>query len=178
MKATLVTKSDTAYITHQDRQSVINAAVAATSINLTTDVITKASHGLSNGDVLMITNAGTTDLSLSTPYFIINKATNTFELALTVAGTKVDIGGTDTTAPTYQRISTLTTATRVNGKIYVGGAGVVVALPQSHDDTDDPTPTPGGAVSFTAVAGGLIPIEIKKVFNTSTTATLMICIHD
>lgn len=50
--------------------------------------------------------------------------------------------------------------------LYVGGAGIVVAVLQ--DDT---------AVNFTAVAGEILPLRIKRVNNTTTTATLMVALY-
>jgi hypothetical protein len=46
--------------------------------------------------------------------------------------------------------------------IYVGGAGIVVAVLQ--DDT---------TAAFTCVAGQTLPIKAKRVNSTTTTATLM-----
>ena len=50
--------------------------------------------------------------------------------------------------------------------LYVGGAGIVVAVFQ--DDT---------TVQFTAVAGEILPIRIKRVNATNTTATLMVALY-
>lgn len=50
--------------------------------------------------------------------------------------------------------------------IYVGGAGIVVAVQEDGD-----------LVNFTAVAGGVIPIRAKRVNNTDTTATLMVALY-
>ncbi len=50
--------------------------------------------------------------------------------------------------------------------IYVGGAGIVVAV-QSN----------GSAVNFTAVAGELLPIAAIRVNSTTTTATLMVALY-
>lgn len=50
--------------------------------------------------------------------------------------------------------------------IYVGGAGIVVAI--MEDDT---------AVNFTAVAGEILPIAAKRVNATTTTATLMVALY-
>lgn len=46
--------------------------------------------------------------------------------------------------------------------IYVGGAGVVAAV---FED--------GTVVNFTAAAGEVLPIAIKRINNTGTTATLL-----
>lgn len=180
-KAVKVTPSDSAYITTKSRYDIAPAtAVLATSLTVASDLIGSTAHGMSNGDTLTISDAGTSDLSTSTTYFVINKNANDFQIALTFGGSAVNIGGTNTTPPTYVRRTSLTAAFPVSGYLYVGGAGVVNALPADHHDTDDPTTTSvfGGAVLFTAVAGGYLPVKIKKVFNTSTTATLMVLKHE
>lgn len=50
--------------------------------------------------------------------------------------------------------------------VYVGGAGVVVAVFQD-----------GATASFTAVAGQVLPIRVKRVNSTNTTATLMVALY-
>lgn len=50
--------------------------------------------------------------------------------------------------------------------IYVGGAGIVVAVSQSGD-----------AVNFTAVAGELLPLRAIRVNSATTTATLMVALY-
>lgn len=55
---------------------------------------------------------------------------------------------------------------RLTDAVYVGGAGVVVAVFQ-----DDST------ASFTAVAGEILPLAIKRVNDTNTTASLMIALY-
>ncbi len=50
--------------------------------------------------------------------------------------------------------------------IYVGGAGIVVAVTGNGD-----------AVSFTCVAGQILPIEAIRVNSTTTTATLMVALY-
>lgn len=58
-----------------------------------TDVITSTAHGLSDGDVLLLTTSNTlpAGLSTSTPYFVRDSTTNTFKLAATAGGTAIDI---------------------------------------------------------------------------------------
>jgi len=52
-------------------------------------------------------------------------------------------------------------------KVYVGGAGNVVAV-----DAD------GNAVTFTAVAAGtMLDIAVRRINSTSTTATAMVAIY-
>ena len=49
--------------------------------------------------------------------------------------------------------------------IYVGGAGIVAAVFQDNS-----------VVNFTAVAGEILPIRIKRVNAANTTATLMVAL--
>ncbi len=58
------------------------------------------------------------------------------------------------------------TQERLTDAIYVGGAGIVVAI--FENDT---------AVQFTAVAGEILPIACKRVNSTTTTATLMVALY-
>jgi hypothetical protein len=51
--------------------------------------------------------------------------------------------------------------------IYVGGAGIVVAIMADGNN----------AVSFTCVAGQILPIRAKRVNSTTTTATLMVALY-
>lgn len=55
-----------------------------------------------------------------------------------------------------------------SGWIYVGGAGVVAAVPEGQD----------APVNFTAIAGATLPVVCKRVNTTNTTATLMVAIHE
>lgn len=50
--------------------------------------------------------------------------------------------------------------------IYVGGAGIVVAV---FED--------GSTAQFTCVAGELLPLKTIRVNNTTTTATLMVALY-
>jgi hypothetical protein len=50
--------------------------------------------------------------------------------------------------------------------VYVGGAGIVVAVFE-----DDST------ANFTCVAGEILPIAIKRVNSATTTATLMLALY-
>lgn len=50
--------------------------------------------------------------------------------------------------------------------IYVGGAGIVVAIFEN-----------GSAVNFTAVAGQILPLKTIRVNATTTTATLLVALY-
>lgn len=50
--------------------------------------------------------------------------------------------------------------------LYVGGAGIVVAVFQD-----------GSTANFTAVAGQVLPLRLKRVNSTNTTATLMVALY-
>lgn len=69
------------------------APVAATSISSANPgVVTKATHGLNNGDVVTLSTTGVLPgtLSQNQVYYVANKATNTFELSLTSGGTSIN----------------------------------------------------------------------------------------
>jgi len=58
------------------------------------------------------------------------------------------------------------------GFIYVGTTGNVNVLPAASANSD----TPGDGVIYKNVpAGFIIPLRVKKVFATSTTAADMVC---
>jgi hypothetical protein len=79
---------------------------AAFTANATTDYITSVAHGLSNGDVVVLTTTVTlpAGLSLLTPYYVINKTTDTFQLSLTSGGTNIDITDTGTGVHTFTNV--------------------------------------------------------------------------
>lgn len=77
--------------------------LTATFTAATTDVITSASHGLKNGDMVVLTTTDTLPASLATAtgYFVINASTNTFKLSLTSDGSSVNITDTGTGTHTW-----------------------------------------------------------------------------
>lgn len=64
----------------------------------TSDVCTSTAHGLSNGDVLLLTTSNTlpAGLSLATPYYVIDRTDDTFKLSASSGGSAVDITDTGT----------------------------------------------------------------------------------
>jgi hypothetical protein len=90
-----------------DRErAMINAQAVneATFTAAVTDVITSAGHGLSNGEIITVSNSGgalPTGLSANTYYYVIEADTNTFEVSLTSGGTAVDISGTGSGTHTW-----------------------------------------------------------------------------
>ena len=58
-----------------------------------TDVVTASAHGLTNGQRVRLTSAGTlpAGLSAAIAYYVVNKTTNTFQVSLTSGGAAVDI---------------------------------------------------------------------------------------
>jgi len=54
----------------------------------------------------------------------------------------------------------------VTEAVYVGGAGVVAAV---FGD--------GTVVNFTAIAGATLPLKVKRINSTNTTATLLVALY-
>lgn len=72
-------------------------------VSTANDTITETAHGLPNGTRLTLTTSGTlpTGLATATNYYVVNAATDTFQLSLTPGGAAVNItaasgGGTHT----------------------------------------------------------------------------------
>ena len=83
--------------------STENAVFAAA----TNDTITSDAHGLSDDDTVRLTttNALPGGLSTATTYYVIESATNTFQLSASKGGTKIDITDTGTGTHTWHRYS-------------------------------------------------------------------------
>lgn len=70
----------------------ILVAIEITSVNTSTNVLTSAGHGLSNGDTIYLYSDGfPAPLDRNTLYYVINKTTDTFQLSLTSGGAAIDI---------------------------------------------------------------------------------------
>ena len=56
------------------------------------DTVTRISHGYNNNDVIQFESILTTsNISEYTPYFVVNKTTNTFQVSLTSGGSAIDL---------------------------------------------------------------------------------------
>jgi hypothetical protein len=74
------------------------ASVGTVTANDATDVLTCAGHGLSTGDTVRITSAGTMpgELSSDTLYYLRDVTTDTFKVSTTLDGTAVDVSSAGT----------------------------------------------------------------------------------
>lgn len=78
----------------------------------------------------------------------------------------VDITKSDTINFDGSTVALNTGGAKPCDAIYVGGAGIVVAVSQD-----------GRTGAFTAVAGEILPIQAIRVNNTTTSATLMLALY-
>lgn len=95
-------------------------------VNTSTETITYAAHGLSNGETVTYNNGGGTSitgLTSGTAYYVVGKTTNTFQVSLTSGGAAINLTGTGNNAQ-YFIIDAGTRATAVAslGEGAVGGA--------------------------------------------------------
>lgn len=89
---------------------VKGAALPTVTGTASTDVIASTGHGLSNGDSVIFTAlTGGTGLSTNTPYFVVNKNTNDFQVSTVKGGTAVDFS-TNVTAATAYKLTALATS--------------------------------------------------------------------
>lgn len=73
-------------------QSTVAESFTATISNASPAVVTATGHGLNNNDFIQFTTTGSlpTGLSTNTTYFVVNKATDTFQVSLTPGGTAIN----------------------------------------------------------------------------------------
>lgn len=74
--------------------AVMSAATSfsVASLSSATDTITETATALANDDMVIFTNVGATPLQLSTIYYVVSKATNSFKVAATQGGTAITLG--------------------------------------------------------------------------------------
>ena len=83
------------------------AATALPSVTATaaTDKINSTAHGLSNGDVVVFSAlTGGAGLVVDTPYYVVNKSANDFEVSATAGGAKIDVTTDASAASAYKRV--------------------------------------------------------------------------
>ncbi len=77
------------------------------TVDNTTDFFTSVGHGLVNGDTVRFTSGSPpAPLVAGTAYYIVNKTTDTFQVAATLGGNFIDITGTSPGGATYFFIAT------------------------------------------------------------------------
>lgn len=74
--------------------STVKESFSATATNASPSVFTSNGHGLVNGQAIQITGTPPTGFSTATTYYVVAKATNTFELALNPGGTAINSSST------------------------------------------------------------------------------------
>jgi hypothetical protein len=105
------------------------AGTALTSVTgATPSTFTKSAHGMANNTLVLVSAlSGGTSLVAGRPYFVINQATNTFQLALTPGGAAVDMGTTVTSATVtpYTEITYHTSGTRATQSWNTAAGGAI-----------------------------------------------------
>lgn len=90
-------------------RDVKGAALPTVTATASTDKVNSTGHGLADGDSVIFTAlTGGTGLTVDTPYYVVNKGTNDFEVSATKGGTKINITA-DASAATAYKLTTLTT---------------------------------------------------------------------
>ncbi len=88
-------------------------------------VVTKTAHGYVNGDPIKFTTSGTlpTGLTAGTKYYVVNKATDTFQVSATLAGSAINTSVSQTGTHYVERANTLPTGITDGSLYYVISAG-------------------------------------------------------
>lgn len=148
----------------------ISDAVAVT-LQDSGDTVTRTAHGLSNGDrigVLTLNGAGG-GIALNTPYYVVNKTANTFQVADTAGGSAKTITATPkftsiTSGSNTTDAASFTTAsvTLTSGRLYV------LSVENSHGTS---------ATAISSITGGAgVPTFTSRVttqFNSNLNRTSM-----
>ena len=146
-----------------------------------TDLLTKSSHGLSNGDVVVVTLLGAaegTGLFNDVPYFVVGVAGNDFQLAETSGGTAINFTTdiTDCTVTQYVEISGGSPAYARQAVAYAGAALGVADDSTNGAEFDVPAGAIVDAVGWhsASTAGTLYGIEAvtQEEFTNQGTYTL------
>ncbi len=77
-----------------DLQTTVAESFSATATNASPCVFTASAHGLINQNKIRITGTPPTGFSTGTDYYLVNKATNTFQLSATPGGTAINSSST------------------------------------------------------------------------------------
>lgn len=73
--------------------NAVNKGTVITGLSAATDTITETATALANGDKIVFTSVGeSTAIEVSKVYYVVNKSTNAFKVALTAGGTAITIG--------------------------------------------------------------------------------------
>lgn len=96
--------ASTALYDENTLQSFVQESAALTSIsNASPGVATLNGHGLNNGDAITLTTSGSlpTGLAISTVYYVVSTAANTFQFAATPGGTAINTSSNGSGTHTY-----------------------------------------------------------------------------
>jgi hypothetical protein len=121
------------------------------SINTGTDTFTSNSHGLANGTQVKVHAATTLPAGLSATrvYFIINTATNTFQLSLTSGGSAVDVSSSGSGTVTVYEVDEPTVETLAvwqgpsSSKLFAAAGGAIWDVTAASAGTFAYTPAGG-----------------------------------
>jgi hypothetical protein len=147
-------------ITHTgafDADPTITAATA----QATGDTITKAAHGLANGNLVVLSAlVGGTGLLATKPYFVIGSTTNTFQVARQPGGAAVDI------TVDYSSLS-ITRLVELSGGSPAYARGSIAFAAASLEQIDDST----NGVNLNVAAGATV--DYVGFWSAATAGTLL-----
>lgn len=156
-------------------------AITGVTGTASTDLLNKTSHGLSNGDVVILTLLGTgegTGLFNNVPYFVVGVSGADFQLSLTAGGAAVDFSTniTDCTVTKYVEVSGGSPAYARKAVAYASAAGGVADDSTNGAVFDCPAAAQIDAVGFfSALTSGTLygvdPVT-QETFGSQGTYTL------
>lgn len=124
-----------------------------------TDLLTKASHGLSNGDLVTLAGlTGGAGLLNATPYFVVGVSGNDFQLSHTSGGAAIDFTTniTDVTVKRFVEISGGSPAYARKAVAYAAAAAGVADDTTNGAVFDVPASTVSAVGGYSASTGGTL----------------------
>lgn len=133
--------------------------------NASTDIITATTHGLSNGNILVLTSTSALPggLSANTVYYVISVTTNTFQLSATSGGSAINITDTGTgthtfynnmLVPDYRGRTLVGSGAGTKIATFVSRASNVITVSGLTNTTNNEFQT-GQAILYTAAGGAM-----------------------
>lgn len=108
-------------ITFKCGYAALSTEVTADSVSHATDTITKANHGLINGQMLIITQVqNITGVEEDELCYVANAKQNTFQLSTVPFGSHINLGGSDVPAISYKSYGVIPKAIKSAMKLIIG----------------------------------------------------------
>lgn len=166
LRVELLSASASFTASHTSKEQVDNGTRSTVTVTIASPgVVSDTAHGKNNGDsvILNTTSALPTGLSPGTTYYIVNKATDSYQLAATVGGSAINTSGTQSGTHSSMKAGSYEVFGNgwpANGPTLTNVAVTTVTTNDSMLDADD--------IDITASGGTIGPASALVVYDALT----------